>query len=353
MSLPDSLKFADKTLTIEITHREAINGLEYFVFSDADYAFPPLPDFFWGGKKVRLSDEGFLFFRWHGRDLLAYDFSHLGTPHEYIGTLPSGSSDTAEIKFKCSYRPNRLSSVLFSFGYDTEPFPSYGASYFLQGYGFGPAYLETLGFEGAHVFYHNLWPISATIGGEEIVYEQVRSFYHSRLESSGLGQVGQVQLNGGFDFSTGKDTDPYTSESYPYNDLIFDVRYSFFGGIPLGDILTGLLLLSETGVADLGKIDFGVLISNGIPPNLQLEPLTEVHLIEGHTYVVWSHEGGVAILYVFEVIRDLHFSSGPPTNVDRIKFDWFYYPDGLPDMATAVQPISWGQLKHRTSGQRS
>ena len=57
---PDSLRYVEKKpLTIEITHTEVIDGLEYFVFSDADYTWPPLPALFWDGKKVRLSARGF------------------------------------------------------------------------------------------------------------------------------------------------------------------------------------------------------------------------------------------------------------------------------------------------------
>ena len=104
--LPDSLEYVERIVTIEITHTEVIDGLEYFVFSDGtspfadlmeawpeltgtDYVrlprWPPLPDFFWGGKKVRLSDEGFLVFRWHGQDIPVYDFGHPSNPHKYIG----------------------------------------------------------------------------------------------------------------------------------------------------------------------------------------------------------------------------------------------------------------------------
>ena len=75
---PDSLlEPVDRILTIEITHTERIDGREYFVFSDADYDWPPLPDFFWAGKKVRLSDEGVLVFRWNGQEVPIYDFGEL------------------------------------------------------------------------------------------------------------------------------------------------------------------------------------------------------------------------------------------------------------------------------------
>ena len=110
----DSLLFAEKIVTIEITHTEVIDGLEYFVFSDADYDWPPLPDFFWGGKKVRLSDEGFLVFRWNGQELPVYDFGHphLGYFHRYTSTLPIGSG-TTEAHFTRSYAQYWRSRVHF------------------------------------------------------------------------------------------------------------------------------------------------------------------------------------------------------------------------------------------------
>ena len=60
-------------------------------------------------------------------------------------------------------------------------------------------------------------------------------------------------------------------------------------------------LSSEIGIANLGEIDFSLLISKGIPPDLQLDFVTSNPPAEGHTYVVRSREGGVALLYVFDV----------------------------------------------------
>ena len=65
----------DREFTIEITHTEWIEGFEYFVFSHADYDWPPIPAVFWAGQKVRLSDEGVLLFRWNGEDIPLYDFN--------------------------------------------------------------------------------------------------------------------------------------------------------------------------------------------------------------------------------------------------------------------------------------
>ena len=60
--------------TIEITHTEMIEGQEYFVFSDIEYDWPPVPNLFLAGQKVRFSDEGTLLFRWQGQDIPLYAF---------------------------------------------------------------------------------------------------------------------------------------------------------------------------------------------------------------------------------------------------------------------------------------
>ena len=346
---PDSLTFAEKIVTIEITHTEVIDGLEYFVFSDADYAWPPLPDFFWGGKKVRLSDEGFLVFRWNGQDISVYDFG--GDFHTYTGTLPLGSG-TTEAYFNLSYAQYWRSRVHFGlYMYPLNDRAEYhGAEIiFLQEYGVGQTYIEHYSYPSACAaasFLNELTPLSATISGEEIVYEQVYLSYQS-LASTGLGQVGQVQIEEGFDFSEGK-------HSASSNDFELVQRtWGFFAeGFPSGKVAcfpTGgyySVLSSETGMADLGKMDFGLLIAQGIPPDLQLDYGTEATYREGHTYAVRSREGGVALLYLFDVElykKDYRIEFG--TSVENVKFDWVYYPDGLIDGDTSVQPTSWGQLK--------
>ena len=340
---PGYLTFAEKIVTIEITHTEVIDGLEYFVFSDADYDWPPLPDFFWGGKKVRLSDEGFLIFRWNGQDIPVYDFGHIGT--EYTRTLPNGS----EVRFNRYYVPYQLSRVFF----DLSSYPSllYQGSariIFLQEYGVGRTYIEyDLGCN-RFPFLNELVPLSATIAGEEIVYEQVRSSYYS-FASTGLGQVDQMQMTEGFDFSEGKHSEPSNDFELVWRETFF---LDFFASAPSGKpacvpAFMSSWLSSETGVADLGKIDFGLLISKGIPLDLPLDFVTEANLSEGHTYAVRSREGGVALLYVFdaESLGDDKRGLFDSRFVRNIKFDWVYYPDGLIDGDTSVQPTSWGQLK--------
>lgn len=47
---PESLLLPDeRELAIEITHTETIEGFKYFVFSEPDYGWPPLPDGFLSG----------------------------------------------------------------------------------------------------------------------------------------------------------------------------------------------------------------------------------------------------------------------------------------------------------------
>ena len=77
---PDSLTDIIKPLTIEITHTETIEGLEYFVFSGPDYSWPPNLPFFWAGKKVRLTEEGVVVFRLDGRDIPWFPLNPPGIP---------------------------------------------------------------------------------------------------------------------------------------------------------------------------------------------------------------------------------------------------------------------------------
>ena len=349
----DSLTFAEKIVTIEITHTEVIDGLEYFVFSEADYAWPPFPPLFWGGKKVRLSDEGVLMFSWDEQILRFFGFSdeaiaeaalrwdELGIPLYNFGS-PSGYTG-----YKLTQA--RLSRVSFDFS------DIFGVSragvVFLQGYGVGLVYVErtSIGLcEGdADLFLNELRPISAVISGREIVHEQVRPSYFS-FESTGVGQVAQVRMDEGFDFSQGTHSEP--SNDFELLNIYYDDMF------PSGKLACSsppefwpALRSFETGLADLGKKDFRLLISQGIPPDRPLDFATEWWVLyEGHTYVVQSREGGVALLYVF----DAEFNEADykptsfPSRLEHITFDWVYYPDGLPDAGTSVQATSWGQLKN-------
>ena len=320
---------------IEITHTEVIDGLEYFVFSEADYAWPPFPSFFFEGKKVRLSDEGILMFRWEGQDIPVYDFGATSNPHRYVGTFPRGSS-TEQFSVRRVYTPYQRPRVDFSISHPLLPEIA-----FLRGYGVGRVYSYV--WSSLSHYYNGLLPISATISGEEILYEQVRSAYHS-FESSGLGQIGQVRTGEGFDFSEGK-------HSESSNDVELEVfpPFNLDGGNPQSIYSFS----SETGIANLGKMNFGLMISKGVPGDARVKDRVVFNLLynpdpppRGRIYAVWSREGGVALLYVFgiEFVESFH-AIIPVRYIRYIRFDWVYYPDGEPDTDTAVQPISWGQLK--------
>lgn len=186
---PDSLIYVEKKpLTIEITHTEVIDGLEYFVFSDAGYTWPPLPALFWGGKKVHLSDEGFLVFRWNGQDVPVYDLDHhhfdeswnrRRAKNSYIFTLP-GESGTIKVnirRFMSEYELSTESSgpksqySIVAFKYSSTSYRLLSSYYsFLRGYGIGSVDTEAFFLEGAIIFKNTLTPISANIDGEEILY---------------------------------------------------------------------------------------------------------------------------------------------------------------------------------------
>ena len=63
---------------------------------------------------------------------------------------------------------------------------------------------------------------------------------------------------------------------------------------------------------------------------------------EGHTYAFWTREGGIALMYILDIVT---FRRGG--RVSYILFDWVYYPtsDRSPN-ATSIQPTSWGELKN-------
>ena len=72
---PESLLLPDgRELVIEITHTETIEGFEYFVFSEPDYEWPPLPDGFLSGQKVRVTEDRILVFWRRGQDQPLYEF---------------------------------------------------------------------------------------------------------------------------------------------------------------------------------------------------------------------------------------------------------------------------------------
>ena len=89
----------------------------------------------------------------------------------------------------------------------------------------------------------------------------------------------------------------------------------------------------------LARMDFGLLIAQGIPPDVRFDFGTEVTHREGHIYAVRSREGGVALLYVFDVEfpeKDYRSEFSVDISAKNIKFDWVYYPEGLPDADSSV-----------------
>ena len=200
---PDSLRWVERELTIEITHTEMIDGLEYVVFSRADYDWPPIPNLFWAGQQVRLSDEGVLLFRWNGQDVPLYDLN-LQHPGSYsISAYPirEDVSTKLDISRRVGGRMHE-GHIIFDFFYPDLPtipnmtvfrnvffLPRYGLSAYANEF-----YQETSIFglwEGTHRFVINiLRPISAIISGEAVSYEQARrGDFDTHVQSSSWGQL--------------------------------------------------------------------------------------------------------------------------------------------------------------------
>ena len=203
---PDSLTFVERILTIEITHTEMIDGFEYFVFSGPDYAWPPLPDLFWGGKKVRISDEDFLVFRWNGQDLPLYDFSHhhfdryddaYYDSYRYPVILPR-IEEVSDLYRKVDIRGTDKSGIYFS-RYILPSYPEllffwdHGETQleFLHGYGMALFNIVVLREEWVPIFHILLTPISASIDGKEIPFPEHLSlpYLNSSVQPTSWGQL--------------------------------------------------------------------------------------------------------------------------------------------------------------------
>ena len=195
---PDSLLWGERSLTIEITHTEMIDGWEYFVFSHADYDWPPLPNLFWAGQKVRLSDEGVLLFRWNGQDVPLYDlnFQHPGRysipayplREDLVTKLGVGRYMVGQrvIRFRVSHpEPNLPNNMRGLSGISIWVLLGYGlacSEYYYRG--------DPFGF-GAHLlFLNDLEAISAIISGEAVSYYQaVRGYFDTHVQSNSWGQL--------------------------------------------------------------------------------------------------------------------------------------------------------------------
>ena len=201
---PHSLRRVERELTLEITHTEMINDLEYFVFSHAEYDWPPIPNLFWASQKVRLSDEGVLLFRWNGQDVPLYDLNFQHSGSYSIPAYPI--REDVSTKLDISRRVGDDGQIIFDFLYPELPtipdmivyrnvffLPRYGLSAYANEYYQESSNLSNLFVFGGgiHRFVINiLRPISAIISGEAISYEQARrGDFDTHVQSSSWGQL--------------------------------------------------------------------------------------------------------------------------------------------------------------------
>ena len=158
-----------------------------------------------------------------------------------------------------------------------------------------------------------------------------------------LGQRGKIFNRSGFDFSEGTEPEPEKG------DIGLSQLIHFEDGVPAGPPY----LNSRIGMADLGLVDFGRLVSEG-PADLRPDPPDRGDEYgrfwskipqEGHTYAFWTREGDIVLMHILDIVLLSKFRFGD--RVDHILFDWVYYPvsDRFPS-TTSVQPTSWGELKN-------
>ena len=362
---PRSLLFSNRILTIEITHTERIDGQEYFVFSDADYDWPPLREFFWAGKKVRWSDEGFLVFRWVGQEVPIFDFGGLiNDSYSYSITLPWESAPPVDIRRRGRfYEAPQTSKLHYLVNFDwyrweADRWWGLGGRVcdFLPGYGIG-RFSEA--FYGLHwpIFENILTGISANIDGEEIWYDQLDpEGQRPPPEPIAVGKLAQQNVFGlfpglrilptkidtisdyqGFDFSAG------STGIYEY-DGDFEGGKHDFGIYQLtandGSPTTPGYFSNPPGV---GIADLNVYPIDGIFTSPPTTGFPEI--IEGHTYAVWPRDGGLALMYVFHV--GLWQTSFPNAGgaVADVVIEWMYDPESTFESPTAIQSTSWGRLK--------
>ncbi|MFA6108594.1 MAG: hypothetical protein WDA75_07490 [Candidatus Latescibacterota bacterium] len=164
----DSPSWASRDdVKVEITHTEEIDGQTYYVFSDLDYDFPPVPSFFLAGKKVRWDDQGRLMVRWQDGEFCLYDFSHEGTYD-----IPEQEDGVSQVKGGFG----SYSSLVFfyKFYFDTEPQDALVGRYVNFGYSFGLRYLDVgFGLEDYPVYYIILQSWKAVIDGQQVDYNDI------------------------------------------------------------------------------------------------------------------------------------------------------------------------------------
>ena len=326
-SPPDEIDPPDRSLThpdtkqftLEITHTEFIDGFEYFVFNEPPYDWPPLPGFglvwneqwdpdkglFFAGNKVRLSEDGVLFFRLDGVDVPVFDFRmpSIGWDSNDVGGLfvrdlrsghpdPRGIHNIArqmkdmfqgkqllmypaqlDILVNPVYR-NQALEVRFDFSWPAE-FPYFWAParewtvQFLNGYGMSGVRQTWVDLYYQEPLYNTLRAFSAIISGKEVsdieAMEKLLLLVEPDLPPV-VGKRDTLSWSGGaFDFSEGTFKEPGSTDG----DLIL-------GGVSDGTMFYKSVLLSSMGIADLGEIDFNRLVDEG-PGYLELN-----HIITNH-----------------------------------------------------------------------
>ncbi len=210
-----------RELTIKITHTETIADHEYFVFSRPEYAWPPVPNLFLAGQKVRFSAEGTLLVRWQEQDVPLY---RLPQPTVWDGNQPFNYTLGA---YPLLYDGNSPTSLrIYRDFWDTEVLPEdghpdyllnlsatmgpgfvacfqvsatheeyvygsidLGRLYFLTDYGLAFYTLFYLGNLGPGTFMNALRPVSAVIDGEEIAHPHVILPIETPVQPSSWGRV--------------------------------------------------------------------------------------------------------------------------------------------------------------------
>ena len=347
------------TVVVEITHTERIGGAEYFVFSEAPYDWPPLPEFFWAGQKVRLSDRDILFFYRNGTHIPLYDFREFKSTYSFplgavsafkyipigggIEKLMNDRLTHPEYLWDAVMKPayqDQVLEILFRFGELMEYSLTRWDSQFVKGYGIGHSGKSILAPANNVPFLNILNPVSATLSGEEVSFKEVvNEFVLPPPELPPIvGQRYEMLGHSYFDFSEEAETSPLK-----HNDIELE-QLTGAEGLAVAPPY----LKSRIGMADLGQVDFGRLVSSG-PADLQPDSpdrdkygwLWSRVPQEGHTYAFWTQEGGIALMHILEIKYWRLYG------VQYILFDWVYYPASYtsPD-ATSVQSTSWGELKN-------
>ncbi|MFA6109291.1 MAG: hypothetical protein WDA75_11040 [Candidatus Latescibacterota bacterium] len=148
---------------IAITHTEQIDGQTYYVFSDLDYDFPPVPSFFLAGKKVRWDEQGRLMVRGQDTEFCLYDFSHEGTYD-----IPEQEDGVS----RCEGAPYGSPPTYYNnFFFSTVPQDIIAGRWVQFAYSFGISYLDVgFGVEDYPVYYIIIEGRRAVIDGQQLEY---------------------------------------------------------------------------------------------------------------------------------------------------------------------------------------